>query len=314
MRFKIKDLFKVVLSENGLRLLGWRKTPTNNQVLGRLARDVEPELEHVFIGAGSEIRDNAHFERKLFVVRKVIENAVRKSSIKQRGYFYICSLSSRTVVFKGLMLADQITEYMPDLHDSDMQSGMAIVHQRYSTNTFPSWDLAQPFRYLCHNGEINTLRGNLNWMAAREAIFSSPLFGNDISKIRPVCTPGASDTANLDNVVELLYHTGRSLPHAMMMLIPEAWQMHQEMSEEKKAFYEYHSCMMEPWDGPASIPFTDGECIGAMLDRNGLRPSRYTVTKDDFVVMASESGVIEIEPENILYRGVCCREGCSLWT
>jgi glutamate synthase domain-containing protein 2/glutamate synthase domain-containing protein 3 len=200
-------------------------------------------------------------------------------------------------------LAPQIEAYFQDLTDTDLVSGLALVHQRYSTNTFPTWDLAQPFRFLCHNGEINTLRGNINWMNAREALFESPLFGDDIEKIFPISTPGASDSATLDNAIELLYHTGRPLPHCVAMLIPEAWQSHRTMSDSKKAFYEYHSCLMEPWDGPASIAFTDGDVIGAVLDRNGLRPSRYTVTKDGYVIMGSESGVIEVEPENIELRG-----------
>ena len=188
-----------------------------------------------------------------------MERAIRGSDLPQRGAFYVPSLSSRTVVYKGLLLADQVPQYYPDLTDLAMVSGLALVHQRYSTNTFPTWPLAQPFRFLCHNGEINTLRGNANWMHAREALFESPLFGDDIAKLSPIVTPGASDSAVLDNAVELLYHTGRSLPHAVMMLIPEAWQHHATMSDEKKAFYEYHSCLMEPWDGPASIPFSDGQ-------------------------------------------------------
>ena len=213
------------------------------------------------------------------------------------------SLSCRTLIYKGLLLADQIEAFYPDLADPSMTSGLALVHQRYSTNTFPTWNLAQPFRFLCHNGEINTLRGNINWMKARQGLFKTDLSEPDISRLFPILIPGASDSAILDNAVELLYHTGRSLPHAIMMLIPEAWQNHKTMSDEKKAFYEYHSCLMEPWDGPASIPFTDGRCIGAVLDRNGLRPSRYTVTQDGFVVMASETGVLDIDPANVLYKG-----------
>ncbi len=297
------DLFERVVREEGQEFLGWRNVPQHNEVLGDIARAVEPDVRQVFVGRGKGITDQAHFERKLFVIRKVLEKAIRESTLREKSYFYVCSLSSRTIVYKGLMLADQIEPFLPDLTDPDLVSGMALVHQRYSTNTFPTWDLAQPFRYICHNGEINTLRGNVNWMTAREALFESKLFGDDLRKILPICTPGASDTAILDNAVELLVHTGRSLPHAMMMLIPEAWQNHTLMSDEKKAFYSYHSCLMEPWDGPASIPFTDGSCIGAVLDRNGLRPSRYTVTKDGFVIMGSETGVLEIDPANVASKG-----------
>ena len=302
-RDTVKKMFEDVVRAEGQPFLGWRDVPVNNEVLGDLARDVEPHIAQIFVGRGAGIQDNRHFDRKLYVIRKQIENAVRSSNLPEKKYFYVCSLACQTFVYKGLMLADQVKLFMPDLADTDMMSGLALVHQRYSTNTFPTWDLAHPFRYLCHNGEINTVRGNTNFMNAREALFKSPLFGHDISKILPIVSPGASDSAALDNAVELLYHTGRSLPHAMMMLVPEAWQNHETMSDEKKAFYEYHSCFMEPWDGPASIPFTDGQCVGAILDRNGLRPSRYTVTKDGFVIMASETGVLEIDPANVETKG-----------
>lgn len=296
---KLEDIVKA----QGQEFLGWRKVPVNNAVIGQTARDVEPEIMQVFIGRESGIVDETAFERKLYVIRKLIENAVRNSDMEQKSYFHIPSLSCRTMVYKGLLLADQMEPFYADLANPDMESALALVHQRYSTNTFPTWDLAQPFRFLCHNGEINTVRGNFNWMNARQYLFESELFGDVMKDLYPVLTPGSSDSATLDNALELLYHTGRPLPHAMMMLIPEAWQNNQTISEEKKAFYEYHSCLMEPWDGPASIPFTDGKCIGAVLDRNGLRPSRYTVTKDGFVVMGSESGVLPIEPENVLYKG-----------
>jgi len=302
-RAECKKWFEEIIRAEGQQYLGWRDVPVNNEVLGDLARDVEPHIAQVFVGRGAGIKDNRHFDRKLYVIRKQIENAVRKSSLPEKRYFYVCSLACQTFVYKGLMLADQVKLFMPDLADTDMMSGLALVHQRYSTNTFPTWDLAHPFRYLCHNGEINTVRGNTNFMNAREALFKSPVFGDDVKKILPIISPGASDSAALDNAVELLYHTGRSLPHAMMMLVPEAWQNHETMSDEKKAFYEYHSCFMEPWDGPASIPFTDGQCVGAILDRNGLRPSRYTVTKDGFVIMASETGVLEIDPANVQTKG-----------
>jgi len=297
------DLFERVVRREGQVLLGWRDVPVDNSPLGEIARRVEPFIRQIFIGRGDNVRDQAEFERALYVIRKVMERAIRESGLPEHKFFYVPSLSSRTIVYKGLILAEDIPTYYPDLREPDMTSGLALVHQRYSTNTFPTWDLAHPFRFLCHNGEINTLRGNINWMHARQSLFKSELFGPDMEKILPVLTPGASDSAILDNAVELLYHTGRSLPHAIMMLIPEAWQNHQTMSDEKKAFYEYHSCLMEPWDGPASIPFTDGVCIGAVLDRNGLRPSRYTVTRDGLVVMASETGVLDIDPANIALRG-----------
>jgi glutamate synthase domain-containing protein 1 len=297
------DLFERVIREEGQQFLGWRNVAQHNEVLGDLARAVEPDIHQIFIGRGKGIKDQAHFERKLYVLRKVMEKAIRESGLKEKKFFYVPSLSSRTIVYKGLMLADQIEPFLPDLTDPDLQSAMALVHQRYSTNTFPTWDLAHPFRYLCHNGEINTLRGNVNWITARQRLFHSPLFGDDLRKLFPIATPGASDSAILDNVVELLYHAGRSLPHAMSMLIPEAWQNHETMSAEKKAFYQYHACLAEPWDGPASIPFSDGTCVGAVLDRNGLRPSRYTVTKDGLVIMGSETGVLEVDPANVAQKG-----------
>jgi len=298
-----KKIVEDVVTTEGLAFLGWRAVPVQNEHLGDLARAVEPCIEQVFVGRGKNIQGTAHFERKLYVARKVMEKAVRETTLPERGYFYICSLSSRTLIYKGLLLAEQIKPFFTDLADHDMKSGLALVHQRYSTNTFPTWDLAQPFRFLCHNGEINTVRGNTNWMEARQYKFKSDLFGDDIAKLFPIITPGVSDSAALDNALELLYHTGRSLPHAMMMLIPEAWQNHETMPDNKRAFYEYHSSLMEPWDGPASIPFTDGTCVGAVLDRNGLRPSRYTVTKDGFVIMGSETGVIEVDPANVEYKG-----------
>jgi glutamate synthase (ferredoxin) len=302
-RTRCEEMFARIIADEGQTVLGWRDVPRNSDVLGVVARSVEPCIRQIFIGRGKGLVDGAAFERKLYIIRKRVENAVRQSGLSQTAYFYVPSLSYRLLNYKGLLLAPQIEQYYPDLGNPAMVSGLALVHQRYSTNTFPTWDLAHPFRFLCHNGEINTLRGNINWMHAREALFKSPLFGEDMAKILPIATPGASDSATLDNAVELLYHTGRSLPHCVAMLIPEAWQNHQTMSDAKKAFYEYHACLMEPWDGPASIAFTDGQMIGAVLDRNGLRPSRYTVTKDGYVIMGSETGVIEVAPENIQYRG-----------
>ena len=302
-RIACMDRFEKIVTQEKQQLLGWRRLPVDSEALGELARQQEPVIYQIFIGCGADIRDNEHFERKLFVIRRRIEGFVRRSGLPQSGFFHIPSLSSRTLVYKGMLLADQIERYYPDLQDPDLLSAMALVHQRYSTNTFPTWDLAHPFRFVCHNGEINTLRGNVNWMNARQHLMQSELFGKDMQKLFPIATPGGSDSLVFDNVVELLVRTGRSLPHAIMMMIPEAWQNHAAMSDEKKAFYEYHSCLMEPWDGPAAIAFCDGTCIGAVLDRNGLRPSRYTVTRDGTVVMASETGVLEIDPAAVQSKG-----------
>jgi len=297
------DLLEGAVTRAGQQVVGWREVPVNSEALGHIARGAEPVIRQIFVGRDKRAETTADFERGLYLARKMAENAVRDADLPQGGYFHIPSLSCRTLVYKGMFLAHQIGPYFPDLADPAMESGLALVHQRYSTNTFPTWELAQPFRFLCHNGEINTMRGNTNWMNAREHLFHSDWFGEAVKQLRPVATPGASDSAILDNAVELLCHTGRSLPHAMMMLIPEAWQNHDTMSEQRRAFYEYHSCLMEPWDGPASIPFTDGKVFGAVLDRNGLRPGRYTVTTDGFVVMASETGALEIEPERVARKG-----------
>ncbi|KPJ78208.1 MAG: glutamate synthase [Deltaproteobacteria bacterium SG8_13] len=297
------DRFETIVQQEGQQMLGWRRMPVDAEALGELARQQEPVIYQIFIGRGAEIRDDEHFERTLFIIRRQIERFARQSGLPQAGYFHIPSLSSRTLVYKGMLLADQIERYYPDLQDPDLVSAMALVHQRYSTNTFPTWDLAHPFRFLCHNGEINTLRGNVNWMNARQHLFRSELFGENIQKLFPIATPGGSDSLVFDNVVELLVRAGRSLPHAIMMMIPEAWQNHATMSDEKKAFYEYHSCLMEPWDGPAAIAFCDGIRIGAVLDRNGLRPSRYTVTRDGTVIMASETGVLDLDPANVQSKG-----------
>ncbi len=287
----------------GQRLLGWRRVPVGSAALGNLARAREPAVYQVFVGKGENPGDPGLFERKLFVIRRVVENGAGRLKLAASDCFHVVSLSSRTLIYKGLLLAEQIGPYYPDLSASDMVSALALVHQRYSTNTFPTWDLAQPFRFLCHNGEINTLQGNRNWLLARQHLFQSKLFGPDIAKLLPVVTPAASDSATLDNAVELLYHTGRSLPHAVMMLIPEAWEKHAAMSRARRDFYAYHSCLMEPWDGPAAVCFTDGTRVGAVLDRNGLRPARYTVTTDDRVVMASETGVLPIPPHQVRRHG-----------
>ncbi|MBI4510765.1 MAG: glutamate synthase large subunit [Deltaproteobacteria bacterium] len=295
-----------VILEEGMRLIGWRDVPVNPQACGPSSRAVMPAIRQVFVGRGDACPDAADedcLERKLYVVRKKIERLARESGVAPADGFYIPSLSSRTLVYKGLLLPEQIPQFFRDLGDPGLTTALALVHQRFSTNTFPSWDRAHPYRFLAHNGEINTLRGNINWMHARETLLRSELFGDDVEKLFPIIAPGGSDSAMLDNVLELLVHTGRSLPHAMMMLIPEAWQNHATMSDAKKAFYEFHSSLMEPWDGPASIAFTDGRVVGAVLDRNGLRPSRYVVTHDGLVVLASEVGVLEIPPESVKQKG-----------
>ncbi len=301
-RAACKRIIEKAVADEGQTLLGWREAPRDSSAIGYLARWTEPIIEQVFIGRAPEL-DQAAFERKLYVIRRVIENAVIAEKLQQEDLFYVASMSSRTVVYKGLMLADQMARYYPDLGDPDFESGLALAHQRYSTNTMPTWPLAQPFRYLCHNGEINTLRGNLNMMASRERNLAHPLFGDDVKKLPPILKAGFSDSAVLDNALELLTHGGRPISHSMMMLIPEPWSGHESMSKKKKAFYKYHACMMEPWDGPASIAFTDGVRIGAILDRNGLRPSRYWVTDDDFVVMASEVGVLDIPQHKVIKKG-----------
>jgi glutamate synthase (ferredoxin) len=297
-----EEIFERVTHEEGQRLLGWRPVPTDASKCGDLARKILPEIRQVFVGCSADVRDADAVERKLYVIRKRVEHTVRAANLREAEMFYVPSLSSRTIVYKGLLLPEQIPQFYRDLVDPTLTSALALVHQRFSTNTFPSWDRAHPYRFLAHNGEINTLRGNENWMRARERMFSSPLFGEDIRKLVPIIDETLSDSGKFDNALELLVRTGRSLPHAVMMMIPEAWQKHEGMSDTKRAFYEYHACMMEPWDGPASIAFTDGRVIGAVLDRNGLRPSRYVVTKDGFVVMASEVGVLDIAPDNVLHK------------
>ncbi|HYD50096.1 MAG TPA: glutamate synthase subunit alpha, partial [Terriglobales bacterium] len=278
-RNECQAMFERIVHDEGQRLLGWRKVPTDPKACGEVARSRMPEIRQLFIGRGRNVADQDAFEQKLYLIRKQIEQQVRESHLRDSESFHIPSFSSRTIVYKGMLLPEQIPAFYPDLTDASLKSAMALVHQRFSTNTFPSWDRAHPYRFLAHNGEINTLRGNENWMHAREKMFSSPSFGEDIDKIRPIVDESTSDSGKLDNTVELLVRTGRSLPHAMMMMVPEAWQKHEDMSEAKRAFYQYHSCLMEPWDGPASIAFTDGVRIGAVLDRNGLRPSRFYVTR-----------------------------------
>src|SRR5689334_10734567 len=300
-REKVQRLIATLVAEEGQRLLGWRDVPTDDRLLGASAVNVEPHIKQVFIGRG-DARDAAHFERKLYVIRKRIEHAVETMDFSEKRLTYVPSLSSNTLIYKGMLSADQIETMYSDLRDPDMESALALVHQRFSTNTFPSWPLAHPYRYVAHNGEINTLRGNINWMRAREALCRSELLGDDLAKVLPVTREGLSDSATFDNVLEFLVMNGRSLPHAILMMIPEPWQHHESMSPERRAFYDFHSSLMEPWDGPASIAFTDGTVIGAVLDRNGLRPSRYYVTKDDLVVMASEVGVLDIPADRVLVK------------
>ncbi|MGB0376609.1 MAG: glutamate synthase large subunit, partial [Flavobacteriaceae bacterium] len=291
------------LTKQGLAILGWRKVPVDRTRVGKIAAQTEPAIMQIFVGKGDNELTEAEFNTKLFIARKISEHKVIASKLSQASYFYLPSLSTHTLIYKGLLIPEDIKAYYRDLNDPAVVTRLALVHQRFSTNTFPTWDLAQPFRYMCHNGEINTFRGNYSRMQAREELLQSEMFGEDIKEILPVILPGKSDSSSMDMVVELLLATGRSLPEVMMMMVPEAWEKHKSMDDTKKAFYEYNACIMEPWDGPASIPFTDGKYIGALLDRNGLRPSRYTLTKDGYVVMSSEAGVLEIAPENIEMHG-----------
>ncbi|MEB3291769.1 MAG: glutamate synthase large subunit [Synechococcales bacterium] len=296
-----RKAFEQSATAEGLTVLGWRDIPTDNSLLGATATASEPFMQQVFVQRPEGLSDDLAFERKLFVLRKVSHTAVNSAQIDP--HWYVSSLSCRTLVYKGMLMPVQVGQYYPDLRDPDFESALALVHSRFSTNTFPSWDRSHPYRYIAHNGEINTLRGNINWMLARQAMFESELFGEDIHKIRPVININGSDSTIFDNTLELLTLAGRSLPHAVMMMIPEPWAAHESMSDEKKAFYEYHFCLMEPWDGPASIAFTDGTVMGAVLDRNGLRPSRYYVTHDNLVIMASEAGVLPIAPERVAVKG-----------
>ena len=294
--------FEKNIKEQGLELLGWRDVPVNKSVPGRIAAETEPFVKQIFVAKGTS-KDAFQFNLKLFIARKKAEHAIIASKLSQSGFFYVPSLSTKIIIFKGLLMPNDISRYYKDLLDPRVVTRLALVHQRFSTNTFPTWDLAQPFRYMCHNGEINTLRGNVARMRSREELMKSDWFGDEIKNILPIVLPGKSDSASMDMVVELLLMTGRSLPEVMMMLVPEAWEKNPSMSEAKRAFYEYNSCLMEPWDGPASIPFTDGNYIGAVLDRNGLRPSRYSVTKNGYVIMSSETGVVDLKPEEIEFHG-----------
>ncbi|MDB5391898.1 MAG: gltB, partial [Planctomycetaceae bacterium] len=301
-RAECEKIFEQIVVGEGQKFLGWRDLKRDSSVIGETARKGEPFIRQIFIGRG-DATTAEKFGVKLYVIRKLTERTIAETSLSQKKAFYVPSLSQDTLIYKGLLLPNQIRKYFTDLDDPDFQSAIAMVHQRFSTNTFPSWELAHPFRYVAHNGEINTVRGNQNWMRARERLFQSPLFGADIQKIIPVIPEGLSDSAAFDCALELLHQTGRSLPHAVLMMIPAAWDGHETMPDDEKAFYEYHSCLMEPWDGPASMTFTDGTVIGAVLDRNGLRPSRFTVTNDDFIIMSSEAGVLPIDPTNVKQKG-----------
>ena len=296
-------VFEAEIKNQGLEVLGWRKVPVNPEVMGSIAAQTEPHIMQIFVARGNPELSDSEFNIKLFIARKISEHTILNSKLSQASYFYLPSLSTHTLIYKGLLIPEDIKGYYQDLSDPLVVTRLALVHQRFSTNTFPTWDLAQPFRYMCHNGEINTFRGNFSRMQAREELLESDLFGSDIKNILPIILKGKSDSSSMDMVVELLLATGRSLPEVMMMLVPEAWEKHTYMDDDKKAFYKYNACIMEPWDGPASIPFTDGKYIGALLDRNGLRPSRYSVTKDGYVVMSSETGVLDIAPENIERHG-----------
>ena len=302
-RAECEKLFARFVHEEGLVMLGWRTVPTCNATLGDSAKECQPYIRQAIIGRSPAIESGLAFERKLYVIRKRAEKAIRYSGVNFGKSFYVASLSSRTIVYKGMLTPEQLRDFYPDLSDPDMETALILVHSRFSTNTFPSWERAHPNRYLIHNGEINTLRGNINWMHARESILRSEQFGEDIHKVLPVISSDGSDSSMFDECLEFLSLTGRTLPHAMMMMIPEPWSKHETMSPSKKAFYEYHSCLMEPWDGPAAMAFSDGQIVGAVLDRNGLRPARYYVTKDDLVILASEVGVIQVPPERILEKG-----------
>ncbi len=301
-RLECEGILERIIHEEGLTVLGWRDTPIEGSAIGRVARVSQPYIEQIFVSRAKGMTED-QLERKLYVARKRAEAEIAASDIDDKDFFYIPSLSGRTIIYKGLLLAPQIANFYPELSDPEVVSALCLVHQRFSTNTFPTWQLAHPFRYIAHNGEINTLRGNVNWMHARQSVLASPLFGDDIKKLFPIIQPGGSDSAAFDNALELLLMSGRSIQHAMAMLIPEAWSKNEHMNPQKRAFYEYHASLMEPWDGPAAVAFTDGRSIGAVLDRNGLRPARYMVTRDDLVIMASETGVLPVKPEDVKLKG-----------
>ena len=304
-RARCKQVVEEIIAAQGQQLVGWRDVPqqTDAADVGPTAKAAEPKIEQLFVAAGDDLEGDA-FERELYLIRKQASSRLRfDTSLSQRLMFYVCSLSTKVIIYKGMLTPDQLLPYFPDLTDEDYTTHLAMVHSRFSTNTFPSWDRAQPNRFMSHNGEINTLRGNMNWMHTREGVVESELFGESLPRAFPIVEPECSDSGTFDNALEFLLMSGRTLQEAVMMMIPEAWQQHPTMPEEKRAFYEFHSCLMEPWDGPASIAFTDGHYIGAVLDRNGLRPSRFYITHDDRVIMASEVGVLRVDPANVKYKG-----------
>ncbi|MGB0386726.1 MAG: glutamate synthase large subunit [Ardenticatenaceae bacterium] len=304
LRRAVEAQIEAIIVEEGQAFLGWRTVPTNNESLGNTSKAGEPFVRQLFVGhVGAADTLGMAFERKLYVIRRRAEHAIQQSGLPSSQDFYIPSLSSRTIVYKGMLLCDQVERFYPDLSDPRLEVAIAMVHSRFSTNTFPNWARAHPYRYLMHNGEINTVKGNVNWMNARQGVLESDLFADDLQKLLPIIDQDGSDSAMFDNSLEFLLLSGRSLPHAMMMMIPEPWQKHQTMDDAKKAFYEYHTCLMEAWDGPAGMGATDGTQIAAILDRNGLRPARYYVTKDDRIIMSSEVGVLDVAPENVLYKG-----------
>jgi len=301
-RLQCEGVFERMATTEGLKVLGWRDTPVNGDAIGREARASQPYIEQFFVGRPEGMSED-DFERRLYLVRRRTENEIADSDIEEKEFFYVPSFSCRTIIYKGLMLAPQIEKFYFELANPLVTSALCLVHQRFSTNTFPSWKLAHPYRYVAHNGEINTIRGNVSWMNARQSVCETEHFGDKINDLYPIIMPAGSDSAGLDNAVEFLFQSGRSLPHVMAMLIPEAWAGNPDMDEDKRAFYEYHASLMEPWDGPAAIAFTDGRVVGATLDRNGLRPGRYIVTKDDLVVLASEAGVLDVPAEDIRKKG-----------
>ena len=299
----VRKIFEQVVAQEGLEILGWRgDMPVDNSTLGETVKPTEPFHMQVFIGKGKRKLTEDQFERALYILRKTISATIYRQVERRLSGYYPVSISCRTIIYKGMFLADQLGTYYPDLHEPDFESALALVHQRFSTNTFPTWSLAHPYRMIAHNGEINTLRGNNNWMAARQASVSSELYGDDIWKLWPISYEGQSDTACFDNALEFLVQGGYSLAHAMMMMVPEAWAGNPLMDEERRAFYEYNAALMEPWDGPAALAFTDGRQIGATLDRNGLRPARYLVTRDERIIMASEMGVLPIAEKDIVTK------------
>ena len=301
VRRRCEQVFEEVVASQGQRVVGWRDVPVDPSVTGHIARAVVPTMRQIYIGRRRVVP--SAFERKLYVIRKLTENRIRERGVDPDGFFHVASLSAETIVYKGLLLPEQLPRFYADLNDPDMVSALALVHSRFSTNTFPTWDLAQPFRFVAHNGEINTLRGNRNWMEARRSLLQSAKFGGPLDRLFPIIVPGKSDSAQFDNMFELLHLGGRSLPHSMMMMIPEAWENDPQMADERRAFYEYASTLMEPWDGPAAMAFTDGQLIGATLDRNGLRPARYIITNDDRVILSSEVGVLDIPAGQVRKKG-----------